>query len=791
MSLSRRQLANSVLCLAVVFTALGGGTAPARAQTASDTLKLGAGAVSLKPRGSDAAVPRAPLRSQAMLKRAAPTNQWYSSLIFNDKPENIFAQPLSVRPMPEGLEVALPKKLVVPTERQDVEIHYPHRDALLISPTAFEPGRALLAGSSDWAIDITMSRTSPSTGTGNSGGGVDRFDATVAHGSPYVWFRVGRGDLRVRLPAAGERLPSTDPRMLVLRIKGTSYALFGPTGVQWESAAASPTQWVARLPAGKGYLAVAGLPEESAADSATTQALLLKHAYAAVVDTRVDWQVNRATGDVQTTFTARTEALEGSETTPLLGLYPHHWYRNASVETRLGPAYDTVRGKLKLLAATSFATTARYTGFVPFWPKLADSLSNSAARQAELADVMKTDIRNARRMLLVEGEGPYWQGKGLQRLLKMLDVYEQQGDKEASARLLELVKTRIEEWFSGSDKRRYFHWDQAMGTVVGYPEEYFSVVQMNDHHFHYGYWIRAVAEIALRDPAWAARGRWGDLVDLLIKDIAYPERGKADFPFLRNFDPYEGHSWASGIGLGESGNNQESSSEALNAWTGLILWGEVQGDAALRDLGIWLLVTETEAVKHYWFDLYGQVFAPEYKNVDVSMVFGAKYAHNTWWIDDPRQITGINLLPMTTVSTYFASHPQYIQKNLAAMAQEQKIWAARGKKVDPPDIWQDVFAKYLALADPAAALAAWNRWGAVELGESRTHTLHYLLSLAEMGAPDTSVTADTTLYQVFKRPDGKRTYLAFNAGKAATVVRFSDGQQLEVPAGRLARTGTP
>lgn len=755
------RLAPGLLPALALLGALAAG--PVAAQ--GDLLKFGAGAVSLKPRGNDGAVPRAPFRTEAMLKRAAPTNQWYSSLIFNDQPENIYAQPLSLRPMQGGLEVALPQKVVVPTERRDVEIHYPHRHALTISPVAFEPGRALLAGASDWAIDITMGR------------GADRFEASVAHGSPYAWLRVGRGDLRVRLPEAGERLPAADPRMLVLRVKGVAYALFGPTGVTWT--AVSPTEWTARLPEGKGYLAVAGLPD----DSAATQALLLKHAYAAITDTRVDWKVDRATGEVQTSFSASTQALEGAETTPLLGLYPHHWYRNASVEGQLGPAYDTVRGKIRLLAAKGFRTTARYTGFVPYWP----AVPEGHPRLSELRDVMKTDSRNARRMLLVEGEGPYWQGKGLQRLVKMLDVYEQQGDQEAAERVLGLVKTRVEEWFAGTDKRRYFHWDQAMGTVVGYPEEYFAVKQMNDHHFHYGYWIRAVAEIALRDPAWAARGRWGDMVDLLIKDIAYPERGKPEFPFLRNFDPYEGHSWASGIGLGESGNNQESSSEALNAWTGLILWGEVQSDPALRDLGIWLLVTETEAVKHYWFDLYGQVFAPEYKNVDVSMVFGAKYAHNTWWIDDPRQITGINLLPMTTVSTYFASHPDYIRKNLAALVEEQKVWAARGKKVDPPDIWQDVFAKYLALADPAAALQAWNRWGAVELGDSRTHTLHFLLSLAGLGAPDTSITADTTLYQVFKRPDGKRSYLAFNAGKAPLTVRFSDGRQLEVPPGRLAR----
>jgi hypothetical protein len=60
-----------------------------------------------------------------------------------------------------------------------------------------------------------------------------------------------------------------------------------------------------------------------------------------------------------------------------------------------------------------------------------------------------------------------------------------------------------------------------------------------------------------------------------------------------------------------------------------------------------------------------------------------------------------------------------------------------------------------------------------------------------MGAPDTSITANTTLYQVFKRPDGQRTYLAFNAGRAPITVRFSDGRELTVPPGQLARAGTP
>jgi hypothetical protein len=103
-------------------------------------------------------------------------------------------------------------------------------------------------------------------------------------------------------------------------------------------------------------------------------------------------------------------------------------------------------------------------------------------------------------------------------------------------------------------------------------------------------------------------------------------------------------------------------------------------------------------------------------------------------------------------------------------------------------MWQDLFAKYMALTDPAEGLKIWNRWGAVELGDTRTHTLHFLMSLDIMGTPDFSVTADHVLHSVFKRKDGQRTYLAYNAGNAPRTVKFSDGQVLEVPAGRLAQT---
>jgi len=735
---------------------------------AAQPVKLGEGTYFLAPKSGDKAVPRAPFRTEAMLQRAAPTSQWYSTLAFNPKPEAIFVQPITVKATPAGLEFALPSKEAVTSVRQDVEIRYPHREPLLITPTAFEPGTAKLANADDWSIDISMAR------------GADDMRTTVARGNPYAAIHVTRGDLRVRLPAAGQRLHAeADPRALALKVGAKTYALFGPTGVKWE--AVSPTEWLARLPAGAGYLSVAALPD----DKAETLALFTRHAYAFIKQTRVEWRYDEAASQVETTFKATTQVMEGPDNGPLLGLYPHQWFRNASVEGKLGPAFDTVRGQVRLLAASQFKTTLRYNGFVPHWPAVAAS-----PRLGDLKDLMERDLSTAGRELQRIGKSAYWAGKGLQRTMKLAELYEQQGDNAKRDRLLDLLKKRAEDWLGGNSDRGYVQVDKAMGVVSIYPDEFFAVGEINDHHFWYGYFIRTAAEVALRDPAWIAKDRWGGMIELLIADIATTERGRADAPFLRNWDAYEAHTWANGIGVGEFGNNNESSSESINAWAGLILWGEVTGNKALRDLGIYLFTNEIESINHYWFNIHGLVFAPEYKNAEVSQVFGGMYRHDTWWIDDPRQIKGINLLPVTSVHTYLGRDPAFVKRSLATLPAETELWNRIAKKPSPPppkDIWQDIFAKYLALADPAEALKTWDRWGSVEAGDSRSHTLNFMLSLEAMGTPDFSITADTPLHAVFKRADGQRTYLAFNARATPIEVRFSDGQRLTVAPGQLAQ----
>ena len=740
---------------------------------AAQPMKVGAGAVHLSPKAGDKPPPQAPYRTDAMLKLAAPTNQWYSTLIFNPKPEALFAHPLTVRTTPAGLELALPSKQVVPTDFRETEIHYPHRDALVISPVAFEPGPAKLARATDWAVDIAMDR------------GADQMQVTVAHGSPYAHITLSRGDVRVKLPAAGERIGTgSDARVLALRIGTKAYAMFGPTGVRWEQV--SPTEWIGRLPAGAGYLSAAALPDERP----ESLQLLTRHAYAFLQDTRVDWRFDPATSKVETTFTAKTRVMEGADNGPLLGLYPHQWFNNASVADKLGPSYDSIRGKIRLLAASQFKIERTYHGVLPHWPGIKEGPGAT-----ELNELLKVDLRKRREIIPARENkdnwrvSAYWQGKGLTRATQLAAVAEQQGDLAARDQFLTLARERLEWWFGGAG-RSYVHQDKTLGTTLAYPDEFFAIAEMNDHHFWYGYWIRAAAELTLRDPAWGAKDKWGGMVDLLVADIATPQRGRADFPFLRPFDPYSGFSMASGVGLYDFGNGQESTSEAINTWASLILWGEATGDRELRDLGIYLHTTEIDAVSHYWFDTNRVVFPPEYKNVEASWVFGGRYAHKTWWTDEPRQTKGINLLPITTFSTYLGRDPAYVKRNVAALKPETDNYNAIGKfppNPPPKDVWQDIFAKYLALADPTAALAQWNRFGSVEDGDTRSHTLHWMLSLQEMGTPDFGVTADTTLYSVFRRGDGRRTYLAYNAGKAPLNVKFSDGKTLTVAPGSLGR----
>ena len=214
-------------------------------------------------------------------------------------------------------------------------------------------------------------------------------------------------------------------------------------------------------------------------------------------------------------------------------------------------------------------------------------------------------------------------------------------DKAAAGNLAEQVynqvKNRMSDWLSASDaqdlKLLYYQTSKTQETAPNAPKlgspgwqsvmsilsGFLSSESLNDHNLIGGYFIKVAAMIAQYDSTWGTSdtlipfqkstktlmGAMGDVVNLIVGDVSNYSRANTNFPFLRNFDVYQGHSWVDGAANSLVGTNQESSSEAVNYASGLIMWGQATGDVGLRDLGVYLYTTEVNAVNTFYFNVQG------------------------------------------------------------------------------------------------------------------------------------------------------------------------------------------
>jgi hypothetical protein len=271
------------------------------------------------------------------------------------------------------------------------------------------------------------------------------------------------------------------------------------------------------------------------------------------------------------------------------------------------------------------------------------------------------------------------------------------------------------------------------------------------------------------------------MVDLLIRDANNYDRADTRFPYLRDFDIYEGHDWASGHGAFGAGNNQESSSEGQNFANALIQWGQATGNTAVRDAGIWIHTTQAAAINEYWFDVRNENFPASWGHNYSAIVWGSGGAYATWFSGEHALVVGINMLPMTGGQLYLGDHPAAVKSTYAELVRNNG---------GEPTLWRDMLWQYLALGDPDAALAKFraNTSYTSEEGESKAHTFHWIRNLAALGQVDTGVTANHPLAKVFSK-NGAKTYVASNITNAALTVTYSDGRTLAVPAGKTVASG--
>jgi endoglucanase Acf2 len=131
-----------------------------------------------------------------------------------------------------------------------------------------------------------------------------------------------------------------------------------------------------------------------------------------------------------------------------------------------------------------------------------------------------------------------------------------------------------------------------------------------------------------------------------------------DFPFLRTFDIWEGHSWAGGIS-GGTGNNQESSSEAVQSWGGLFLLGAAMGDHDMMGTGAMGYSMETSAALEYWLNVHHDTFPPSYPHPIAGMVWGGGNLFGTYFSGDPAWVYGIQWVPTSPMQNYLSRDPSW------------------------------------------------------------------------------------------------------------------------------------
>lgn len=695
-----------------------------------------------------------PQLSKNAVGRPVPTNDWWSKLVKEDHADNLFNYPMTMKTTDSGLIVTYIPTGVIGDN-----------SAIEVGLSGLNASKATASDYSDWTVSM------------NWNDGVRDLQATSGIGMPFVYFEKNAGSIASVKVNSGTVTVSSELLMIENASNGADFVVFAPTGSTWSVSGNTYTSTLN----GNNYWSMAMLPQ-STTNVATTAQSYKKYAYVFPTNTTTSWSYNPTTSKVVTNFNVTTSVKEGFNANVLMGLLPHQWGNlESSSPTPSEQSYDSVRGELKMLDGNSFTVVYTFRGVLPTLPNLANYSSGFDPTQLnEKIEAIENDA-------LSTWTDSYNEGQMMNRLIQTARIADQNGDTEAVDKMVSTLKDRLQDWltYHSGEVAFLFYYNDTWTSLLGYPGGHGQDTNINDHHFHWGYFIHAAAFLEQFEPGWAGDNQqgWGAMINLLIRDAASTDRNDSLFPFLRNFSPYAGHSWANGFASFPQGNDQESTSESMQFATSLIHWGSITENDAIRDLGIYIYTTEQAAVEDYWFDMYNRVFdaGQEYKLV--SRVWGNSYDNGTFWTADIAASYGIELYPIHGGSLYLGHNQTYASELWAEMAENTGILSNQ----ENANLWHDTYWKFLALTDAQAAIDLYDSYPNrnLKFGISDAQTYHWLHVMNALGPVDTSITANHPLAVAFTDSSGSTTYVAQNYSNAQVSVAFSDGYVLDVPATKL------
>jgi endoglucanase Acf2 len=720
----------------------------------SQTTQVGSGSYTNTFPGSDAAGRNgfpsgSPQLTGNALGKPVPTNDWWSKLVKENHADNLFNYPMTMKTTNTGLIITyIPSGVIGDSAPVEVGL------------TGLSTTRTTVSDYSDWTVTMNWKDND------------HELNVTSGIGMPFLYFKKDADDVVSIKVNSGNA--STNNELLTIEnaSAGADFVFYAPLGSTWSKTGNIYTSTLN----GKDYWSMAMLPQNTSNVSAVAQDLK-KYAYVFPVNTTTSWSYNENNSKVTTTFNVDTEVKEGSNSNMILGLLPHQWYNLASNSpTPSNYTYSSIRGQLKMLEGNEFIVENTFKGILPTIPYLANY---SAGFSPSALDAKISQIENDG---LATWTDSYNEGQVMNRLIQTARIADQTGDIVARNKMIATVKERLEDWLTheSGEVAFLFYYNDTWSAMLGYPSGHGQDTNINDHHFHWGYFIHAAAFMEQFEPGWSSK--WGDMINVLIRDAASFDRNDTQFPFLRNFSPYAGHSWANGFASFPQGNDQESTSESMQFASSLIHWGTITENNAVRDLGIYIYTTEQTAVEEYWFDVYDRNFQPNHPYSLVSRVWGNSYDNGTFWTSDIAASYGIEMYPIHAGSFYLGHNQEYSKKLWAEISRNTGVLS----KENNDNLWHDTYWKYLSFTNPQEAVNLYNAYPErnLKFGISDAQTYHWLHSVNAMGVIDATITADYPIAAVFKQ-NGQTTYVAHNYSDSEIIVNFSDGFKLTVPANQM------
>jgi endo-1,3(4)-beta-glucanase len=329
---------------------------------------------------------------------------------------------------------------------------------------------------------------------------------------------------------------------------------------------------------------------------------------------------------------------------PLLMMaLPHHMDSFASPDV-VDVKYPTLRGEMNGIAGATWTfqealPTITWSAPRPIAPDKVDAVKAALAADASEVPVAKD---------------PYFYGKQIAKLGRLALIADELGEAVTAEAIREQMRNSLDPWLDGKNENP-LKYESVWGGIcssegLASQGADFGNGWYNDHHFHYGYFLYAAAALGKGDKAWL-EAKKAAITDL-ARDIANPSEKDASFTRFRNKDWFEGHSWAAGLFEFGDGRNQESTSEAVNAWYGLYLLGLAMGDDNMENVGRVLLATEIRATQKYWHIKAGSSIYPEpfAANKVVGVLWGTKVDYATFFGSGPELIHGIQMIPFTPIT---------------------------------------------------------------------------------------------------------------------------------------------